>query len=162
MHRSRLLRALGNRPADKPPPISARNPMGSAYRPNPPNDERFVEGEDFVGTHEGSARHDFGPCVPRLPCLPTKRVWQRLAGMAKTCPCLPMGATPNPLAHMRSLAHMGRAKRLQRVLAPFGRMQNRSWRSSRWTCGRPSLGCTRPASSCAPAAIGSPWRPGHP
>jgi hypothetical protein len=26
--------------------------MGSAYRPNPPNDERFVEGEDFVGTHD--------------------------------------------------------------------------------------------------------------
>ena len=26
--------------------------MGSAYRPNSPNDERFVEGEDFVGSHD--------------------------------------------------------------------------------------------------------------
>ena len=35
------------------------------------------------------------------------------------CPCLPMGAKPNRLAQMSSLAHMGRAKRLQRVLAPY-------------------------------------------
>ncbi len=41
--------------------------------------------------------------------------------MAKTCPCLPMGAKPNRLAHMGILAHMGTAKRLQRVLVPFGR-----------------------------------------
>ena len=39
--------------------------------------------------------------------------------MAKTCLRLPMGATPNRLAHMSNLVHMGTAKRLQRVLAPF-------------------------------------------
>jgi hypothetical protein len=33
MHRSRVLRALGSRAADKPPPISAGNPMRSAFQP---------------------------------------------------------------------------------------------------------------------------------
>jgi hypothetical protein len=65
-------------------------------------------------------RHAFFPCVPRLPCLPRKRGWQRRAHMAGRCPCLPVLANPKMLAHMSGLADMRRAVGWRR---PFGRVR---------------------------------------
>jgi hypothetical protein len=62
------------------------------------------------------------------------RRWQGRAGMAKTYPCLPMAAKP------KRLAQVGRVERPRRMLARYGGRGSRSWRSSSWTCDRPSRG----------------------
>lgn len=90
------------------------------------DDDRHTEGNPGVAHARAAAA-----AVGGLLVVPRFQIVSAVNGDSTKC---------NRLAHMSSLAHMGRAERPRRMLAPYGKTGSPSWRSSRWIRDRRSPG----------------------